>query len=453
MNEWTLANRPRICLGAIFAAFLFTCILSLGLCSDGPAEGREILLPALNPSLSPLAAENQSLLADWFVAAFERDYAARFDSAEDRSFCEGMTVYHLQRELQACVDMWRATDDIAYLDHATNLVLYAIQEARENSKPLLWHGEYRGLWPCFYLDTVAEDTGGHSQLCDFQGSAGFMVVARALYELDRPAWTQIADFVEYDVVQKWLYYKPSITRENLMGQESDKYILSLLNNARGVREQFACICLDLHAMGYTSHPYRDWAKLLIDLYLTPRYDPNQPAPYEDLMPERIPADWGLPVVTTEDGDLCLSILDANPENPTGVLDTSHANRTAWLAAKGYVEGLVDRRILDGLANTFRHRIWAPEKGPFYFNNYVDGSDGELDGLTAGRGGNIWFGWHRLAAYNQDLEQLFLSMTYDITNGGSNLPDGSQNKTMQEAPLCFEAWGARLLSVAQTRTFP
>ena len=453
MNEWAAMVRPSIWLGVAFAVILCTCVLSVDLRADAGVQEYGIVLPNLDPTFSPLAVENRPLLADRLLVAFERDYATHFTRTEGRSLCEGMVVYHLQRELQACVDMWRATGDIVYLDQAANLALCAIAEARETPRPLLWHGEFRGLWPCFYLDTVVADTGGHSQLCDFQGSAGFLTVARALREVNLPAWRQIADFVEYEIVWKWLYYKPSIAREYLAGPESDKYLLSLLNTARGVREQFACICLDLHALGYASHPYRDWAKLLIDLYLTPRYDRSQPAPREDRMPGRIPADWGLPVVVTDDGAVCLSIPDANPDNPTGVLDTSHANRTVWLAAKGYAERLVDRRILEGLANTLRYRIWAPEKGPFYFNNYVDGSDGELDGLGPGRGGNIWFDWHRLAAYNRDLEELFLSIAYDLTDGGPNLPAGAQNKTMREAPLCFGAWAVRLLSAGQTRTFP
>ncbi len=124
-----------------------------------------------------------------------------------------------------------------------------------------------------------------------------------------------------------------------------------------------------------------------------------------------------------------------------------------MAAKAYSKGLIDRAVLDGLANTLRYRIWAPEKGPFYFNNYVDGSDCDLGGLRPGRGGNIWFGWHRLAAYHPDLEELFLAVAYDLTNGGPNLPDGAQNKTMNEAPLCLEAWAARLLAGGQPRSFP
>jgi len=51
----------------------------------------------------------------------------------------------------------------------------------------------------------------------------------------------------------------------------------------------------------------------------------------------------------------------------------------------------------------------------------------------------------------DLEDLFLSIAYDLTDGGPNLPRGAQNKTMQDAPLCLEAWAARLLS-AQGQPF-
>jgi hypothetical protein len=66
---------------------------------------------------------------------------------------------------------------------------------------------------------------------------------------------------------------------------------------------------------------------------------------------------------------------------------------------------------------------------------------------------MWFGWHRLAAYDDDLMTLFISLAYDLTNGGPNMPL-SQNKTMEEAPLCFYAWAARLLAPeGRPRAFP
>lgn len=136
------------------------------------------------------------------------------------------------------------------------------------------------------------------------------------------------------------------------------------------------------------------------------------------------------------------------------IDTSHGNRTAWLAARAYAEDLVDRTVVDGLLNTLAFQIWAPEKGPFYFNNYADGTDGDLDGLGPGRGGNVWFGWHRLATYDPELEALFLRLACDLTDGGPSLPDGAQNKTMANARLCLEAWGVRLLaSEGRAYSFP
>jgi hypothetical protein len=425
----------------------------LNLPADAGEQDDGDSLPALNPAYAPLARENRSLLLARLIAAFERDLAILDAANRGRDLSDAMTLYHMRRELQACIDMWRATDSVACLDRAMILVLYAIAAANENLQPLVWHGQSRGRWPCFYLDSVAKETGGHSQLCDFQGAAGFLMVARLLDELDVPEAAQIADFVERDIVGKWLQYNPSIGRQHLTGPDSCKYLLLSLNSGRDAREHFACICLDLHAMGYDGYPYDEWAKLLVDLYLTPRNDPNQLAPCEDRMPEQIPEDWGLAVVVGNDGVTWLSIRDLDPNNPTGVLDTSHANRTAWLAARAYDEGLIDQSVLNGLANTLYHRIWAPEKGPLYFNNYVDGSDCPLGKLQAGRGGNLWFGWHRLAACDANIEELFLSIAYDLTNGGPNLPDGAQNKTMKEAPPCFEAWAARLLSVSPTRAFP
>ena len=121
---------------------------------------------------------------------------------EGRALNEGMTVYYLRRELQALVDMWRTTDNSSYIEYAKSLTLQAIDEATANRRPLIWHDEPRGDWPCFYLESVAAETGGHNQLCDFQGSVGFLLVARALNEIDDPSAYDIAGFVEGQIVEK-----------------------------------------------------------------------------------------------------------------------------------------------------------------------------------------------------------------------------------------------------------
>ena len=233
------------------------------------------------------------------------------------------------------------------------------------------------------------------------------------------------------------------------GPDSARYLLTVLNTARDVREHFACICLDLHRLGRRDYPYDAWADLLIELYLTPRYDPNQPAPYQDKIADRIPANWGLFVRSAPDGQRWLAVPNYDPARWDEPADTSHANRVAWLAAKAYAEGLIGPDVIDGLVNTLRYQIWTPEKGPFYFTNYADGSDGEMNGLSSGRGGNIWFGWHRLASYDDGLKTLFLDMAYDLTTGGRNLPTGAQNKSMLNAKTCLEAWAARLIEMYLT----
>jgi hypothetical protein len=402
-------------------------------------------LPSLNAALSPLDKENLPLLFDRLVAAFACDYGSYLKSSHGRDLSDGMTIYYARQELQALIDMWWATGDCVYLDLAEKLTSQAIAAACEHSRPLLWYGQFRGDWPCFYLDAVEAQTGGHSQLCDFQGCAGFMSVACVLQQVNRPGWQRIADFVECQVVEKWLSYKPSISKENLVGPQSFDYLLATLNSGRDVREHFACICLDLNALGYRDHPYDKWAKLLIDLYLAERYDSNEPAADEVVRPRHVPPNWGLFVRSTADGQIWLSIPNYDPADWARPTDTSHANRVAWLAAKAYADGFIDRDVVDGLIGTFRWRIWAPEKGPFYFNNYVDGSDDEVGGLSAGRAGNVWFGWHRLATYDETLRALFLSLAYDLTSGGDNLPPGVQNKVMLNARTCLEAWAARLLA--------
>jgi hypothetical protein len=100
--------------------------------------------------------------------------------------------------------------------------------------------------------------------------------------------------------------------------------------------------------------------------------------------------------------------------------------------------------LNNLIVSFKKNIWATQKGPFYFNNFIDGTDPAYgEGMGPGRKGNVWFGWHRLAAYDNNLRDLFISIAYDLTNGGPNVM--GQNKGMTEAPLCLIAWAARLTS--------
>jgi hypothetical protein len=410
---------------------------------SAPARASEAALPA---------CEEQRLLHEHLVAAFGTAYVTHYLQHQDRVFCDGETVYYLRREIQAFLDMWRATGDKPYLDQARNLTLRAIDEATANPRPLLRHDELRGEWPCFHLDKVAAQTGGHNQLCDFQGSVGFLMTARCLEQVNHPAWKEIADFVERDVVEKWLYYSPSVVEWHFTGPKSCENVLAALNCGRDVREHFACICLDLHKLGYRTYPYLKWASLLIDLYLTCRDDPNQPAPHADEVPNRIPQDWGLLPHTTRDGYVWLAVPNYDPNRTAVAMDTSHANRTVWLAARACSEGLLDQSIVDGLVNTLRFQVWDPGKGPFYFNNYLDGTDGDLNGLEGGRGGNVWFGWHRLAAYDELLCDLFLSIASDLAHGGINLPSGAQNKAMQNATLCLEAWGLRLLSGEKGRPF-
>ena len=125
-----------------------------------------------------------------------------------------------------------------------------------------------------------------------------------------------------------------------------------------------------------------------------------------------------------------------------------------LACRGVAEGLLDTAQVQGLVRTLKRQIWDPQQGPFYFNNHVDGSNAPVQQMSAGLKGNLWFGWHRLAAEDAALRDLFLSIAFDLTREGAFLPTGSQNKTMVEARLCYYAWGARLLaSKQQARQFP
>lgn len=408
-------------------------------------------LRAINPNLSPLAEQNRPLLFERFVAAFDQKYAAHLDKNKGKTLAEGYAVYYLRQELQALIDMWRATAKISYLEQARRRVLKAIADAESNPQTLLWHNKPRGNWPCFYLKTVQNQTGGHNQICDFQGAEGFLMVADALKQAKQENWRQIADFVEKNIVEKWLFYSPATRPENYHGENSNMHLLAALDIARDKREHFAVLCMDLDKLGYSRYPYRQWARLLTDLYIGVRTDLTKQPPNAADLGRNSPTDWGVVPQKATAGYAWYYIPNWKLRDKLAVLDTAHANRTVWFAAKAHYEGLIDHTNtrIAGFVNTLKKQVWKPHKSFFYFANFVDGSDRpyldpEHGELPPGYKGLLWLGWHRLAAYDDQLKDLFISLAYDLTNGGPNIPL-SQNKTMDEAFLCFYAWAVRLLA--------
>jgi len=414
-----------------------------------PAEESKNALPELKSEASPLAEINRPLLLKRLIAAFDLEYAAHNRKNKSKNLSNEMAVYYLRQELQALIDMWRATGKSDYLAKANNRVVKAIADAKANQRPLLRRGRPIETLPCFFLKEAEEQTGGHNQLCDFQGAAGFLMVANALKQAGQDGWKDVADFVEKNIVEKWLFYPPSIKPEDFQGPKSSACLLSILNTARDVREHFAVICMDLNNLGYDKYPYQQWAELLTKLYLGFRSDLRQSPPEAPGLGRQAPRDWGIMPQKLTGGYVWYFIPDWRRRGKIALLDTAHANRTVWLAAKAYHEGLIDRDGLNMFIKTFKKQIWVPQKNPFYFVNFIDGSDiAYIDPkhglLPPGYKGHVWFGWHRLAAYDDGVKDLFISLAYDLTNGGPNMP-WSQNKTMENAPLCFYAWAARLLA--------
>jgi hypothetical protein len=427
---------------AIFVIYLLAGLIPNQILAISSVADFKNKIPVLDPTISPLDPANRDLLFKRLIATFDYKYEIHRLKNSDKNLADGSTIYYLRQELQALIDMWRATDNPAYLEQAKKLVFKAIADSKSNQHQLLWHNQSRGNWPCFFSKGIEKATGGHGQLYDFQGSAGFMMVANALNQAQESGWKEIADFVEKQIVEKWLFRDPNIKLEDLTGPKSAMYLLITLDSGRDKREHFATICMDLHKLGYRKYPYKQWAEFLTDLYIGVRISLDQPAPGASELGKHTPNDWGVIPREPTGGYVWHWMINWREKIPV-VQDTSHANRTVWLAAKAYDQGLIDRPRLEGFINTLKFQIWAPAKGPFYFNNFIDGNDRERSGLGPGRAGNVWFGWHRLAAYDQTLKELYISIAYDLTNNGPNIV--GQNKGMEEAPLCFYAWAARLLS--------
>ncbi|KPL21620.1 MAG: hypothetical protein AMJ75_09625 [Phycisphaerae bacterium SM1_79] len=441
-------SRHNLKIQSPISGILFLCSIFI-LAIICPASESKDPLPELKSQASPLDEVNRHLLFKRLVAAFDRQYATHVRKNKFKNLSEELAVYYLRQELQALIDMWRATGKLSYLEQANNRVIKAIADAKSNQRPLLRNNRPRGTWPCFFLKESEEKTGGHNQICDFQGAAGFLMVADALKQAGLDGWKDIADFVEKNIIEKWLFYEPFIKPEDFQGPRSKIYLLGVLNTARDIREHFAVICMDLYKLGYSKYPYRQWAECLTNLYISSRSDLRQSPPKAWELGRHAPSDWGILPRESTGGYVWYFIPDWRRKGKTAVLDTAHANRTVWLAARAYHQGLIDKAGLDMFIKTFKKQTWKPQKNPFYFVNFVDGSDiAYVDPkhgvLPPGYKGHVWFGWHRLAAYDDAVKDLFVSLAYDLTNGGPNMPM-SQNKTMENAPLCFYAWAARLLA--------
>jgi len=174
-------------------------LLLLFLCSICIAAESDVRLPELKAQASPLDETNRSGLLKRLVAAFDREYATHVRKNKSKNLSDNMAVYYLRHDR----------------------VIKAMADAKSNQRPLLRHNRPRGTWPCFFLEKVEQQTGGHNQLCDFQGAAGFLMVADVLNQAGKDGWKDIADFVEKNIVEKWLFYPPSIKPEHFQGPRSN----------------------------------------------------------------------------------------------------------------------------------------------------------------------------------------------------------------------------------------
>jgi len=368
------------------------------------------------------------------TTAFDTRWTEAAKLLKAQSFASDATnAYHSRQYIQSLIDMYAATGKAAYLTTASNLAMHAIREAWANSHMLLDNGTPRGAWPCWYHDDCPT-TGGHNELSDFQCCAGLLMVAETLRKARRYGRADaIADFVENEVVFKWLSRYGS---NPVHGLDSHKALLNVLDTGRDKLEHFAGICSQLHRLGRTTYPYWFWAWLLRTMYIARRDGLQDTArlPRMDF-----PPDWGI----TMPG----SCYEWRWVAPTLVMqDTNHANRTVWLAAESVDRGELPAEYMKGFVRTFKDRIWDRTKLPqLYFRNCIDGTDPEVQGMGPGGKGNLWFGWHRLSRYDAEIAGLFMSLAVDwVTNDGEGIYGQMGHGGMTDAPLCLLAWAARML---------
>jgi hypothetical protein len=428
----------------VFKITLLTITLLILPISPGLANSPGSL-PMLDPNFAPTAKENRESLYHRLILRFDEFYKKRKYDPINKNLAKSIEFYYLRDEFVCLIDMWKATNDKKYLMAAKRLALKAINDATINKKPLLYGGQTVGVYPCFY-DKDLKRTGGHGQLWDLQGGQGLSLTAVALRDAGIEGWQDIADFVEKNIIEKWLNYPVSIVDVNGYDIKNGTVVLRKIEGTRGKRGHFASICMDLHLLGRNKYPYDKWARVLCDIYLSQKSDRNANFNKYPELKGLIPTDWGTIVNEKTNGLIWYGNIKWPRNSPpiSIIMDTSHANNTPWLACRAFDEGYIDKEHLNRFVNTLKKQIWRRDKPGFYFTNFVDGGDNAINKAAPGQRGSVWFGWHRLAAYDIELKDLFISIAYDLSNDGPNIADGTLNKVRDEAQLCFTAWGARLL---------
>ena len=140
----------------IFVIYLLAGLIPNRILATSSVVDFKNKIPLLNPTISPLDPANRDLLFKRLIATFDYKYEIRHLKNSDKNLADSYTVYYLRRELQALIDMWRATDNPAYLEQAKKLVFKAIADAKSNQHQLLWRNQSRGNWPCFFSKAIEE---------------------------------------------------------------------------------------------------------------------------------------------------------------------------------------------------------------------------------------------------------------------------------------------------------
>ncbi|RKY04500.1 MAG: hypothetical protein DRP56_09960, partial [Planctomycetota bacterium] len=416
--------------------------------------------------------------------AFDQYYEDHYE--ELQNYAEPQQFYYFRYEAQALIDMYNATGDDAYLARAKTIAQKAIADAIANPVEVTYGNDSLGSYPCFtHLSSM-----DHTQLTDFQGGLGLLIIAEELKAHGDSYYQTICDFVETNLVDKWF---KRIRRDFAAGPEYDDFYAQIwsdsdtkydivelvIDGARDKREMFGLICLILKQMGYTLYPYEDYSDYMFTQAFTIRPDVDAPDwPYNT----DIHKSWGL--MDQGDGTIELYWMTQFTYDyyPVKQMSTRHASRTVWSAVEAYQRGTISQAAVTALVATFKKKMWDPAYvgqsytgdprltasidpndyypvGPNYFfvHNQTDGTDLDIKEAVygyvqqPGRHGTIAMGWHRLAQYDNDIKTLLSriadDLVYDELMGRSSsvmnrIFSGYANVD-GEVKLCGLAYGARV----------
>jgi hypothetical protein len=293
---------------------------------------------------------------------------------------DGSTYYTFSYVLEGTLAQYEGTQDTRYLEQvlAWSESMIAAATIVDIHGKRNWAGRWVSPHAAGPIAYQLEDLQATTALAR---GARLILTDEALLKKYGHRANVLKDFVQHDVVEKWLEARRSTTWFRA--------------NASNTRRLFS----DKTAL---------LVRVLLDLY---RCDKTER--YRDLAEELL-SGFRRRLVPSKHGSLIWDTGGA------GVLDTSHANRMPYMAVDAYDSRvLIERHQIEGLARLLTDVIWNQSPLSPQFANFIDGNNGPVFRRGPWGNGQIYSGWLTLGRYDARVQTVGEATLTALTRGTLN----------------------------------